>query len=327
MSFYASHDFLEAAASVYFKGRAATIEDVRIDEDVLRLLVIDGRHVVTRLLFLDFHQPVSGFEKNPPLRKGRYAQRVCRGVIEADTWDSNRFEGQELAPFISWSRFAKFGDYYDHILARHHGLVRDRERRGRALAAKHGDLVFTVDDRADDVLPLTRQWKGDQLREMGFPDYFENPKTMTFLKTLQERGLLVSSTLRAGGKLVSAWIGFIHEGVWSGWVFSYNPALRKYSAGHQLLIRMLEESFRLGHREFDFSVGAPDYKMLYATQGRLLGSIGTPSLKRAVTLFARDMLREYSPSLFATALRAKSAFVASTKWSPISPTAILERGL
>jgi len=326
MNFYASREFLDAAALVYFKGQDAAIENVRIGDDVLRLLVIDGKKIVTRLLFLDFHLPLTANEIVGPVRRGRDAQRVSRGIIDAEAWSGTQQQGMDLAPFIDWSRFACFGDFQEQLLARHHGLVRDRERRGRALASKHGDVVFAMDDRNDDVLALARQWKGRQLREIGFPDFFENPQTMEFFEALRDRDLLVSSTLRAGGRLVSEWIGFVHEATWSGWIFTYDPAFKKYSAGHQLLIRMLEESYRRGHREFDFSVGAPDYKMLYATHGRVLGSIGTPSLQRAAELFGRNLLNKHSPKLFAHALRAKWAFDKALKRGIVNPVVSVERG-
>jgi hypothetical protein len=305
MNFYASQGFLDAVASVYFKGRSTTIENVRIGGDVLRLLVVDGKVIVTRLLFLDVHQPLAPSEINGPVRKGRFAQCVSRDVIAVDAWDAARYYGMELAPFVDWSEFASFGDFQKQLLTRNHGLIRDYERRRRSLALKHGDLDFTMNDQCADVLTSARQWKGQQLRKIGVPDYFEDPNTMVFLETLRERGVLLSSTLRAGGQLVSLWIGFVHEGSWSGWIFAYNPAFKKFSPGHQLLIRMLEESYRLGHREFDFSGCAQDYKLLYATHGRLIGDIGTPSPMRAVVLLVRDLLRKYTPRLFAMALRAK----------------------
>lgn len=305
MNFFASNAFLDAAASVYFKGQVATVENVRIGEDVLRLLVIDGKTIVTRLLFLDIHQPLTLSEIHGPVRKGRNARCVSRGVIAVNAWDAKRYPDMVLAPFVDWSRFTHFENFREYLLARHRGLMRDRERRGRNLASAHGELTFTIDDQRDDVLALARKWKGQQLREIGFPDFFENPQTMEFFKTLRARGLLVSSTLRAAGRLVSLWIGFIHEGSWSGWIFAYDPVFKKYSPGHQLLFRMLEESYRLGHREFDFSGCAQDYKLLYATDGRLVGDIGTPPLSVSAILILRNTLRKHTPGLFAASLRAK----------------------
>ena len=325
MNFYASQAFLDAAASVYFKGRSAAVENVRIGEHVLRLLVIDGKTVVTRLLFLDIHQPLAPSEVDGTVRKGRYAQSVSRGVIDVNAWDAERYPGIVLAPFVDWSRFANFEGFQELLLERHRGLMRDRERRGRALASKHGELTFCLDDRRDDVLAMARLWKGQQLRELGFPDFFDNPQTMAFFEALRERGLLVSSTLRANGRLVSLWIGFIHEGSWSGWIFAYDPAFKKFSPGHQLLIRMLEESYRLGHREFDFSGCAQDYKLLYATDGRLVGDIGTPSLMRSAVLLVRNILRKHTPGLFAAALRAKWLLETANKRRPSKLVPALEQ--
>jgi len=306
MNFYASRDYLDAAAAVWFKNRATAIEDVRIGADVLRLLVVDGRPV-TRLQFLDVHQPLDASEVREPVRTGRYARNVVRGVIAQADWDPDRFPAFDLAPFVDWSAFPTFEDYRAHLVSRHKGMVRDRERRRRGLAAAHGEPQFTMDDRSADVLPTARLWKSRQLRETGLADWIARDQTMAFLETLRERGVLVSSTLRAGGRLVSLWLGFVFEGSWSGWVFAYDPDFRKFSVGHQLLAAMLEQSHRLGHREFDFSEGAEDYKMLYATHARLLGEIGRPPLARAVVAMTKSALWRKSPKLLRWVKNAKRA--------------------
>ncbi|NNK91472.1 MAG: GNAT family N-acetyltransferase, partial [Acidimicrobiia bacterium] len=102
-----------------------------------------------------------------------------------------------------------------------------------------------------------------------------------------------SSTLRADGRLISVWLGFVHDDVWSGWIFAYDPdpAIRKYSAGKQLLHSMLEESHRLGHREFDFSIGDEDYKWFFATHARVLGPVGQPPISERVRTSAREAKR------------------------------------
>jgi hypothetical protein len=302
MNFFASNGFLEATAAVYFPDHPGAIENVRIGEDVLRLLVIDGKKIITRLLFLDYHAPLAPDEIAGEVRLGHFADRVSRSVIDID--DRN---GRELAPFVDWSRFSGFDHYYDRLLHRHHGLMRDRERRGRALVSRFGNLTFTLDDRAEDVAALVPVWKGSQLRSNGLPDFFTDPRTMAFFNYLRRRGHLTTSTLRAGGRLVSAWIGFIHQGTWSGWIFTYDPALKKYSPGHQLLIRMLQASYETGHGEFDFSIGAQDYKLQYASHGRVLASIGSPSLACAAKMAVRNTLLQHGPGLFAAALRSKWA--------------------
>lgn len=300
MNFYASRDYLDPAAAVYFKGRNVAIEDVKIGDDVLRLLVVDDRQIVTRLPFLDYHQPLSQTEVRGDVRKGRFARFVVRGEIRRSEWDAATSHQFEIAPYIDWSEFRSFDEYKDQLLQQHRGSVRSRERHWRGLTAAHGDLVFTMNDNRDDVLICAAQWKSQQLRNTGHDNYFSTPKTMEFLEALRDRQLLVSSTLRTAGRLLSVWIGFVHAGSWSGWIFTYDPAFRKYSVGHQLLNCMLEESYRLGHREFDFSDGSHDYKLMYATHCRLLGDIGQPSLYRAAVTFSKDVLKQRNPALLQT---------------------------
>lgn len=301
MNFYASPDYLDAVAAVYFRGQHTAVEDVRIGGDVLRLLVVDGKRIITSHQFLDFHEPLLESEAGSSTRDGRYARSVVRGVIERADWNPGAFPDFELAPYVDWSKFPSYGDYKRFLLKGNKSLIRDRERRGRSLAAAHGELMFTADDHQDDVFESARRWKSRQLRESGIADYFSSPQTLEFLGVLRRKGVLVSSTLRASGRLLSVWIGFVHNRSWSGWIFTYDPSFRKYSVGHQLLSFMLEESHRLGHREFDFSIGSEDYKMIYATHGRLLGSIGHPPLHQRFIAYAKSELKERSPRLFEAA--------------------------
>jgi CelD/BcsL family acetyltransferase involved in cellulose biosynthesis len=297
MNFYASHDYIEAVAEVYFKGRKTSVEDVRIGDDVLRLLVVDNSHVVTSAVFLDYHQPLQQSEIGETTRRFGHAKAVARRVIELAEWRPGEFEGLELAPFIDWSKFATYDEYQAYILQRNKGLIRDRERRGRRLAEAFGEIVFKMDDDRDDVFETARIWKTQQLRESGLKNWFADGTIAEFLKLLRQRGALKASTLRASGRLLAVWIGFVHDGVWSGWIFTYDPDLAKYSVGHQLLNAMLEESFRLKHREFDFSTGGESYKMIYATHGRIIGPIGRPPLARQLIALAKKEVKRRSPKL------------------------------
>jgi len=158
MNFYASRAFLDAAAAVHCKGQQTAIEDVAIGSEVLRLLIANGRPM-TKLQFLDVHQPLQAHEISNPSRKVRFARHVVRGVVPCDDGMPSTGPNHDLAPFVDWSGFASFEAYKQWLLKRHKGLVKDRERRGRSLAANHGALTFTVDDTADDVLPLAQRWK------------------------------------------------------------------------------------------------------------------------------------------------------------------------
>lgn len=307
MNFYASQEYLEVLAEVYFSGHRTRVADVRVGDDVLRLLEVDRKRVITKALFLDYHEPLCEAEIRAPTRSLDFAEPVSRGVIEIDRWTQGAFPGHDLAPYVDWSMFPTWDDYKTFLISRQRGLVRDRERRRRRLAENVGELVFRMDDPEDDVIELARRWKSHQLQETGQQDYFADPKAIAFLKLLRQKGLITSSSLRASGRLLSTWIGFVHDHVWSGWVFTFDPQLAKYSVGHQLLTSMLEESHRLKHRQFDFSIGPESYKMLYATHGRILGPVGqTPVLKRAYTRVKHEAQMR-TPSLFARARTIKRA--------------------
>jgi CelD/BcsL family acetyltransferase involved in cellulose biosynthesis len=311
MNFYATREFLDAAAVVHFKGRRTRIEDVRIGGELFRFLVVDGERIVTQLPFLDYHQPLGAEDVQASgLREGRCAENVVRGVIEAADWTPAAFPGLTVAPFVDWTLFPSYDDYKACLLRRHRGLVRDRERRGRKLAAAHGDLVFTMNDRHDDVFDAARKWKSRQLRESGMDDIFAAPTTAAFLDELRRKGGLVSSTLRASGRLLAIWIGFVHDGVWSGWIFTYDPEFKKYSVGHQLLNRILEESHRLGHNKFDFSIGDESYKFVYASHCYLLGPVGRQHLPQRLMVSAKWFLKTRNPIAFHMVRNVKNEILA-----------------
>jgi hypothetical protein len=313
MNFYASREFLDVVAEVYCKGRESRVADVRVGDEVLRLLEVDRKRLFTNAVFLDYHEPLRDDEIRAPTREHDFVERVSRDIVELGPDGLEEPQGFQLAPFVDWSRFSTFKDYEAFLLARQRRLVRERERRARRLADQLGKLVFRMDDPAEDVLALAREWKSHQLRETGLRDIFAEPETNECLDLLRQRGLMTSSTLRAAGRLLAVWIGFVHERTWSGWIFAYDRELAKYSPGHQLLSAMLQESYRLGHREFDFSTGAEDYKMLYATHGRLLGPVGRPPVRRRVYAYAKEQAERRAPQVLAGARAVKSSIEARSE--------------
>ena len=293
MQFYASSEYLKIAAEVYFKGRETNVEIVQIGDELFRLLVVDGKRAVTDLEFVDYHQPLHRADGSMLPRRCSYARSVVREVIEASQWDAARYLDLQPAPFVDWSKFATFESYQEFLKARRKGLYKEQLRRRRRLAEQFGELVFCMNDENGDVLDLAMRWKVEQFHATGAPNYLADPRNIRHFELLREHGLLTSSTLRAGGRLLSVWLGFVHDGVWSGWIFAYDhePALRKYSVGHQLLHSMLKESHRRKHREFDFSVGDEDYKWFYSTHARVLGPIGRPPLPERVGARVRQTKR------------------------------------
>lgn len=298
MNFYASPHYLSVLAEIYFPERHCSIEDVRVGKDVLRLLVVDKKKAITTAPFLDYHEPLNQLEIGKVTRTSNHARFVARRSAKLENWGPDFLGGFELAPYIDWTDFPTYDDYKTFILSRQRGLIRENERRGRRLVDKFGQLQFRMDDKEEDVFRFARKWKSEQLRATGEKDYFDDPRTLTYFTLLREKGLLVASTLRAGRRLLSVWLGFVYDGVWSGWVFTYDPELRKYSVGHQLVNMMIQKSRELRHREFDFSIGREDYKMLYATHVRVLEASGIAPLSERIIARAKKEVKERHPSLF-----------------------------
>ncbi len=295
MNLFSSPEFLGAIADTYFKGRHTTVEDVRVGTEVLRLLVVD-EEVITNIRFLDYHVPVSGERLHAMGRQIASAPFVVRGVIDRNEWERGVQNDLVPAPFLDWSLFPTFDDYRKFIKQRKKDSVRKLERLRRRMEEKFGGLQFCVNDERSDVLEFARRWKSQQLRATGESDFFANPKTIEFFELLRARGLLTSSSLRtADGQLLSVWLGAMHDNVWSGWIFTYDhtPEIAYFSPGHQLVQMMLEESHRLGHREFDFSIGSSEYKWMYATHVRLLGWLGQPPLAQRMLDRARRQASKY----------------------------------
>jgi hypothetical protein len=277
LNFFASSAYLGLVADVYFEGRSTRVANVRVGEEVLRVLVVDGREVVSEVPFLDYHQPLRPGEYGQVERRRAHAPRVARGIVSSEARHSIP-AGFIAAPYVDWSLFASYEDYLARRDERHHDTVKKHRRLKARLAESFGPLEFSADDRRGDVLRLALKWKSAQFIETGESDLFADRRNVRFFEELRERGLLVASTLRASDRLLSVWLGFVHDGVWSGWIFAYDhePALKQYSVGHHLMQSMLAHSFASGHREFDHSVGGQDWKWTYATHARLIGPLGIP---------------------------------------------------
>lgn len=273
-NFFSSDAYLGAVASVYFPGREARAEKFTVGDDNFRLLVIDGR-AITKCPFLDYHTPAPGAHR----RTGLYLGSVAKDSVAVTGPAPTVFDGSP-APYINWTRVASWEAYQELLKTRAKGLMADAARRRRQLERDLGQLTFTVHDDSDEAIEKGFAWKRDQFAN----NHIFDEKGLQFFYELRRRGVLVASTLRANGRLLAVWLGYIHEAAWSGWIFSHDPgeALKKYSTGRQLLHSMLEESYRRKHWQFDFSIGGEPYKWMYATHYRVCGPIGPPPLTKRI---------------------------------------------
>lgn len=293
MNFYASHAFVETLNDVYFPDRPGTVRDLQLEGEVFRLLVIPGRGPVRRWPFLDYHEPLGPEDAPHPDGELDFLSKASLGLYTAEDYQT-RFFGEHFtaAPTVRWDGVRDWQDY-EAMLRSRSSLVKDDARRRRRLGEQVGPLHLEVDDPGDDVLPFAVDVKGEQMRRTLGVSLFDDPRNERFLRALRERGLLLATTLRAGGRLLAVWLGAIHEGRWYGWIFAYDPdpALRRYSLGRQLLYAMLRESLERGHRELDFSIGDEDYKWYFATHARAVGPLGAPPITVRVRKVVARALR------------------------------------
>lgn len=263
------------------------LQNVEIGGRVLRLMVLktqDSRIIITNAPFLDYHEPLQSWDEIHH-RGDWFVPRVALDVVRCDGEAPET--NQVLAPFIQLDEFASYDDYCAKKLRP--SLFKDHARRRRQAERDLGPLVFLVHD--PDATAQAFAWKRDQFPEN--PEFSED--NLQLFAGMQEH--LTVSSLRADGRLLAAWVGFIHLGVWSGWIFAYDPErqLKKYCLGWQLLYSMIGEAFARQCRQFDFSIGSEPYKWSFATHARLCGPIGKqPLLERMVGRvwwFARGVLR------------------------------------
>ncbi len=282
MNFYSSEPFLEVLASVYFPGHAARVLEFQLQESAYRLLEIDGHRVITSWPFLDFVEPLEDGELIREDRRGgglRYVPKACIGRVTAEEWRDGRFaERYEPSPLVDWTAFPTWAAFEAFVRARRSKLFADSRRQARKLEAAAGPLSFSFADAEPDVLGRALGWKASQYVAAGFPNHLAVREHTRLFEELARVGFLTISSLRAGGTLVAAHVGVVHEGRFSYWMPAYEPSMAAFSPGRLLLEALLQASQELGHREFDFLIGDEDYKWFYATHARLIGPVGKPPI-------------------------------------------------
>lgn len=292
---YTDPAFLEVVAHVYHPGRRCTVRDHRVGDHVFRLLDVEGHGPLVSQTFIDFHEPLGPWSDASGRLPGLPRLPGVAGPpqpVDAFRMTAGRGLG-DGAPLARWREFGSWDSYLALLQSRK--VLSDDRRRRRKLAAWAGELVFQAHDPASDVLPTCFAWKSARDRSLGRPALFDDPRHGRFFEELQARGMLRASTLRGGDGLLAIWLGALHAGRWSGWVFTFNPApeLARFSPGRQLLYDMLEHGFRSGHAEFDFSIGLEPYKLQFATHVRPIGLCGRPTALSWMGTAARATLARY----------------------------------
>lgn len=277
MNIFSTTLFLETAGALFFAKRRRSIELFRLENHVLRLLVLDGRTVVRAMPFYDFPQPVTD-GADGPLKPLSYFPRT---VVETTSVDQPmpHAPGFQPSPYVEWAAFADWPSYERFVERKPLAKQGDSKRQRRKIERDLGPMKFLFDDQRPEVFDAVVRWKSAQYLATGVGDMFAKPENVELFQRLKHQRALVVSSLSAGPTLLAAHFGSLHDRRLSWWVPAYDPAYSKYSPGRLMLEELMRESHRLRHLEFDFLIGDEAYKFNYATHNRVIGPMGTPSLR------------------------------------------------
>lgn len=275
-SFFSSEPFLGAIANACFPGRPWSIEPVEVEGKCFDVLFVSGRPADQHWVHPYYYVPSENAEPGSR-RPVRFLKHVSHGVVAAPATEIER--PYQPAPFIDWTPFSTWEEYkaFSHR-GPHPAMWKTAAQGARRLARDAGPVTFTSGDPDPAALDAIIRWKSAQYRRTGALDRFLVPSARAVYDELLGRGLLIVSTLRAGGQVVAGYAGYRWDGCLYGRLISYDNEFGRYSPGAILVHRVLRESFEAGDREFDFLAGAEQYKWQYATHARVLGPIGRRSL-------------------------------------------------
>ncbi|WP_105031424.1 GNAT family N-acetyltransferase [Arthrobacter ruber] len=306
MDFFASDAFLTALARDYHGASTYAFRTYAIKGQQVRLVEIDGGRPITDGPFYDYVKPFP--TGGPSQGTVSYLPRLVTSVIalqDRDPESSLPLFAQEPAPLILWERFSTWEDYLALLGGRSKNNSTARRRKLRRMTEAFGDPVFTFDDRDPAALDSCIGWKIGQYE--GGHETLEDPRALLMLKAMHRDGHLIVSTLRLEGRCVAVDTGFVWQGDFLDVVSAYDPAFAVNGVGTELRMRLLEHSYRLGHRSFDLLLGTESYKWYYATHLQLVESYGTPPLARRVRDTAQRAVKQrlmaLSPQLFYRAKR------------------------
>ena len=286
--FFASDEFLQTVADVYFPG--ARPEAVECEGFHTRTLVHRGRPV-TGFWWFSFPHP-----RTDPAQDARRVSRLEHAVVASETLPGpNPPDGEEVAPFIRWDGYASWDDYlaFAHSRGARRSSVRREERQ---LTAALGPVRFVPEDTDPAALRLALDWKAEHYARTGYRRLHIGQDREIYFE-LARRGLLHVSSLRAGDRTVAATFGY-HSGRTSIMrLMAYDRSLAMYSPGAVHLHHLLRHRFESGDVELDFLSGREPFKYTYATHVRLLGSIGSEAradrFRRRARMRAGRLLAEH----------------------------------
>ncbi|MBI5949489.1 MAG: GNAT family N-acetyltransferase [Chloroflexi bacterium] len=269
--FFSSEAFLGAVARCHFPGQPWALETVEVEGLPFRVLTVRGRVIDAQWTHPFSYEPLP--PGTPCSRQHRFLAKVVHGVVPAP--EETLKWPLYPAPFVDWRGVASFEAYQQSRRSGPYPATwATVARGGRGLARDVGEVEFVLDDAGPDVLPALFNWKSRQYRRSGYPDPFAPAASRKFYEALRDEGVLLVSTVRAGGRVVAGHAGYRWNRRFYARLVAHDPDLGRYSPGTVLLHHLLRESFESGDEQFDFLGGAERYKWSYATHARVLGPLG-----------------------------------------------------
>lgn len=292
MNLFSTDVFLHTVGDLGFPGRPRSIELVRVGTHRFRLLVVEGRHILTQWPFLDFFQPLPEEEPGLPARRLGYLPVASVLTLPAEAYQAEHHGPEHLpSPFIDWRRFPTWEAFQALVHQRIGNLGPDSRRKRRKLEKDLGPVRFLFHDERPEVFATCLRWKSSQYLASGYRDLFASPSNVELFRRLAAAGVVRISSLSAGSRLLAVHLGALYEGRCYWWVPAYDPEVGKYSPGRLMLEDLLEHSYRAGHHEFDFLIGEEAYKWHYATHTRVAGPLGTPPLRLRAERLAKARMK------------------------------------
>lgn len=156
------------------------------------------------------------------------------------------------------------GSYPEWLRGAYPGLAKSTLKKERRLGRDLGEMRFVFDERDPRVLHMLMQWKSAQYRRTGRMDRFARPWIVDLVDHLfhvrEAHFTGVLSVVYAGDRPVAAHFGPRSRTVFAAWFTAYDPALRYYSPGLIMHLRMAEAAGRQGVRLLDLGRGDKEYK-------------------------------------------------------------------
>ena len=314
MDFFSSDAFLTALARDYYRAKNFEFRTYGLGAHRVRLVEINGKKPAVSGPFYDYVKPLSS--PSPTSRTVGFIPKLVTRTVALDDREplvSGPISVQDPAPLIIWDRFATWEDYLSFVKRRSANLL--LRKRYLKLVREYGEPDFEFEDRSAEAFDKCLLWKLNQYE--GGHETLANPRAVAMLRGLFDDGHIIISTLKIGGRYLSAHACVREPKRHLSLIPSYDQGFAQYGVGKELLHRMLEHSYRQGDEAFDFLQGGEPYKWNYATHLQVIEAVGQPSLAHRIKVgsrqLAKDGIVKLSPKLF---LRLKRLVLAARLLTP-----------